>query len=92
MFNGLPEEAATWREDRPGWSQQDELLATCAELIDAWGRQLLSALVAVHGGSIGSLGEPLRIGHPDREEPEPEPPPKRAVTTDPSRISAFLRP
>jgi hypothetical protein len=35
------------------------------EVSDAWGRQIVSALVAVNGGKV-TLGEPLRIEHPDR--------------------------
>jgi hypothetical protein len=82
-------EATVWREERSDWTQQDELLATCVEVIDAWGRQLVATLVAVNGGKLRDQGEPLRIRHPDREEPEPQ---KKDVTTDPSRIAAFLRP
>lgn len=77
-----------WREERSGWTQQDELLATCVEVIDAWGRQLVSTLVAVNGGRLREQGEPLRIRHPDREEPEPQ---KPEVTADPAQIAAFLR-
>lgn len=88
MLGGLPAEAAVWREERPDWTQQDELLATCVEVVDSWGRQLLSALVAVHGGSLKDPSEPLRIRHPDRPEPDP---PAPEATTDPAQIAAFLR-
>lgn len=90
LFNGLPLEAAVWREEHSAWTQQDELLATCVEMIDAWGRQLVSVLLAVNGAKAPDFGEPLRIRHPDREEPDPPPPPD--VTNDPQRIAAFLRP
>jgi hypothetical protein len=85
----LPADAAVWREERGGWAQQDELLATCIEVIDSWGRQLLQALVAVHGGKLEGSAEPLRIRHPDR--PEPKEPAAKAIT-DPAQIAAFLRP
>ena len=79
-----------WREERSSWNQQDELLATCIEFVDSWGRQLLSGLVAVHGGKLEGSSEPLRIRHPDRPEPETEKRPRPA--TDPGQIAAFLRP
>jgi len=78
-----------WREERSSWTQQDELLAICIEVVDSWGRQLLSALVAVHGGKLQGSSEPLRIRHPGRPEPEP---PAPESTTDPAQIAAFLRP
>jgi hypothetical protein len=89
LVTALPLEAAVWQEERLGWSQQDELLATCIEVLDSWGRQLLQALVAVHGGKLQGTSEPLRIRHPDR--PEPEEPAAKPIT-DPAQIAAFLRP
>jgi hypothetical protein len=41
------------------------LIATSIEVTDAWGRQMVTALVAVNGGKV-TLPEPLRIEHPDR--------------------------
>lgn len=90
-MTALPVEAAVWREERPAWTQQDELLATCAEVVDSWGRQLLSALVAVHGGKLEGKAEPLRIRHPDRPEPEMEEA-RSQPKSDPAEIAAFLRP
>lgn len=87
LVQGLPPEAATFRGDGPAWTQQDELLASAIEIVDAWGRQLLSALVAVHGGKV-RLPEPVRIKHADRAEaPEPQ---KEKITTDPAEIAAFF--
>ncbi|HEV2791874.1 MAG TPA: hypothetical protein VGV69_11300 [Solirubrobacterales bacterium] len=89
LVAGLPTEAAIWRQEQSAWGQQDELLATCIEVVDSWGRQLLSALVAVHGGKLQGSSEPLRIRHPDRPEPEK---PAAEPATDPAQIAAFLRP
>lgn len=89
LVTGLPAGAAVWREERSSWSQQDELLATCIEVVDGWGRQLLQALVAVHGGRLQGSSEPLRIRHPDRPESES---PAAKPATDPAQIAAFLRP
>lgn len=69
LVNGLPLEAAAFREDKPSWTQRDELLATVIEVVDAWGRQTVSAVVSVQGGKV-KLPEPLRIEHPDRPKPE----------------------
>lgn len=67
MIEGLPIEAATFRDDRPSWTQQDELLAINAEVADAWGR----AIVQSNASKRIEFGEPLRIKHPDRPEAEP---------------------
>jgi hypothetical protein len=91
LVTALPLEATVWQEDRSSWTQQDELLATCIEVVDSWGHQLLSALVAVHGGKLEGKAEPLRIRHPDRPEPEGEEARSRP-SSDPAQIAAFLRP
>lgn len=67
---GLPPDSATFRQDQPAWSQHDELIATSIEVTDAWGRQMVAALVAVNGGKV-TLPEPLRIAHPDRPKKAP---------------------
>jgi len=69
LVKGLPPEAAAFREDRPGWTQRDELQATAIEVTDAWGRQIVAAVVAVQGGKV-TLPEPLRVEHPDRPKAE----------------------
>jgi len=63
------------------------LLATLIEVTDAWGRQIVAALVAVHGGKV-RLPEPVRVQHPERPEAEP---PEREITTDAAEIAAFFR-
>jgi len=83
----LPPDAAAFREDQPGWTQQDELLATLIEVSDAWGRQIVATLVALHGGKV-RFPDPMRVRHPDRPDPEP---PQRQITTDAAEIAAFFR-
>lgn len=88
MIEGLPAEAATWRQDRPGWTQSDELAAGHIELLDIWGRLLALALLNPKKFPR-QLHKPLRIQHPDRPGSTP-PPQARLITTDPREISAFF--
>jgi hypothetical protein len=88
LIQGLPPDAATWREDTPNWSQQDELVASLIETTAAWGNQMVSALIAVHGGKPQSI-EPVRIEHPDRPMPEKPKPKKRRLAT-PADVAAQL--
>jgi hypothetical protein len=80
LIAGLPEDAAVWRQDKPGWSQQDELLATVAEAIDAWGRQIVLAV------QCGPLKRPqlppalVDLQHPDR--------PRRDATKAPDQAGS----
>jgi len=86
LIRGLPPEAAAFREDQPTWTQRDELLATLIEVTDAWGRQVVATLVALHGGKV-RLPEPVRIQHPERAEAEE---PEKHITTDAAEIAAFF--
>jgi hypothetical protein len=55
-----------WRPDKSGWTQQDELLATVSETVDAWGR------LVVLSAQRGPLKKPtlppalVDLRHPDR--------------------------
>jgi hypothetical protein len=55
-----------WRDEKPKWSQQDELLATVSEVVDAWGRRIMFAV------SQGPVKKPrfpesiVDLHHPDR--------------------------
>ena len=60
LVTGLPLEAAVWRQERPQWTTEHELLATVAEVIDGDLRAVYGAL----GGRV--RGKPLRIEHPGR--------------------------
>jgi hypothetical protein len=77
-------EAAVWREDKPGWTQQDELIACLIETTATWGQHMVHALIAVHGGRPPRV-KPMRIEHPDRDKAEEE-----EVTTDPVAIASFF--
>lgn len=60
LVHGLPMEAAVWREERPQWTTEHELLATAAEVSDAGFRAVFQAL----GGK--PKGKPLQIEHQHR--------------------------
>lgn len=62
LVQGLPRDAAVWREDIGGWSMQDELAAAQVEVTDQWGRILAQAW----GVKRQALPEPVRLDHPDR--------------------------
>lgn len=64
LITGLPMDAAVWREERPQWTSEHELLATIAEVTDSGFRGLYAAL----GGKPG--GKPLQIQHPHRVVPK----------------------
>ena len=61
LITGLPMDAAVWREERPQWTTDHELLATAAEVNDAGFRAVFQAL----GGK--PKGKPLQIEHPHRK-------------------------
>lgn len=85
LINGLPVEAAVWRQDKPSWNQDHELLASLIETIDRWGR-IQTDLAC---GKKVQVPAPVRVTHPDR--PEPAAPPKPKVTTDIAEIAAFFQ-
>jgi hypothetical protein len=61
------------------------LAATAVEVSDAWGRQIVGALVATHGGKV-RFPEPFRIQHPDRPEGESA----KKKTASPAEIRGFF--
>lgn len=73
-----------WRQDKPGWVLDNELLARLIETVDLWGR-IQTDLAA--GKRVGVPG-PVRIEHPDRPRPVEMQKPK--VTTDPAVIQAWF--
>lgn len=80
-MQGLPRDAAAWREDVKAWTQEHELLATVLENQDGWARLIHRALLGIGGvkpADLPKYGEPLRLEHPDRPEP---PRPKRRVVS-----------
>lgn len=70
-----------WREDRPQWTVEHELLATIPEVFDAWSRQIHIALARLGGAKQDPrYGPPLRIQHPNRAGAKPTPPPTKRVS------------
>lgn len=62
LVNGLPRDAAVWREETQ-WSWERELAAALIEVHDMWGRNL--ALLS--GAKKKSLPKPIRVPRPGRE-------------------------
>lgn len=81
LVKGLPEDAAVWRPDKPGWTHQHELAALNIEIVDFWGRFNARLL----GAKKEWLPPPPQITHPDRAGH-----PGRQVTTDPAEIRRFF--
>jgi hypothetical protein len=81
LIKGLPDDAAVWRPDRTGWSQQDELAAMQIELHDQATRALVYWLQVVVQSQAprfrARLPDPMvgPIEHPDR--PRRTPPVRR---------------
>lgn len=88
LIKGLPSDAATWREDQPGWTRQDEWAALMIEALDHWGPMIFAAL----GGDMKKMPAPARLfEHPDRPEPEkPEPKGKPRLAT-PADLEAYAK-
>jgi hypothetical protein len=87
LVHGLPEDAATWRQDKSKWTNQDEWSAQILEGINGWGA-VHSAQLAALGGQKVEPPEPHRIEHPDRPAlPEPA---KPEITKDPGEIARFF--
>lgn len=81
---GLPPEAATWREDRPGWGDSEELQAQIIEQLDHLRRL---TYVFTRASLKGRLPEYERvISHPDRAGGQ-----KENVTADLSDLVRFIQ-
>lgn len=69
LVRGLPPDSATFRQDRPGWTQQDEWMAQLVESIDHWGA--LQFFLAPNRKKNAKPPPPQRLfKHPDRPEPK----------------------
>jgi hypothetical protein len=64
--NGLPPEASTWREDAPGWTNQDELVAVTAEIVG----HLRDVTIAHLTGAKKIPPFERLLEHPDRPKPQ----------------------
>lgn len=90
LLISLPREAAIWKADTQGWSQELELQALQAEVVDSWGRiiyQTLHGLLA--GKSPRWQPDPLVIDHegrPRAAEAQQMQKPER----DPEKIAKFF--
>lgn len=89
-MSGLPGDAATWREERPPWTVQDELLAQSIERADVWGRLVFTAVAALGGAKVSEskLPKPPQINHPGRTAAQKE---KKKPERDPRVIRDFFR-
>jgi hypothetical protein len=81
LVNGLPPEAALWREEM-AWTAQDELAARSIEVIDGWGR----AHAQLMGARRRELADPIHVPRPGER-----PAAAREIETDPRRIAAWFR-
>jgi hypothetical protein len=88
LITGLPDDAAVWRADKRGWSQQDELLATQTELLDQLGRRFVYWLQVIAAPSYRGLTARVPDGllhpieHPGRHGgAAPAPARRRRMTT-----------
>lgn len=66
LILGLPEDASLWREVRPTWTGEHELLALGVEYNDRRLTELMAVIVKTMTGKELKLGKPLRLEHPDR--------------------------
>lgn len=90
LVQGLPSNAAVWREDR--WTHQDEMLATLVELTDAWGLAVFTAV----GGKLRGKHTPVRVQRPgavqqDTQQSSAPAAANKTVTTDPLEIARFFK-
>lgn len=99
-MTGLPpDDAATFREEKPGWTKQDELLARVVEVSDFWGRfqfQMLHGLATGKWPAKKSMPPLQTVEHPARTEVAQEE--KRGkrrdrgpVEKDPDKIKRWFR-
>lgn len=88
-MSSLPEEAATWREGKPAWTVQDELLAQAVERADVWGRLTFTAIARLGGAKVSDsrLPKPPQINHPGRTAAQK---PKKKPETDARVIRRFF--
>jgi hypothetical protein len=67
LVNGLPRDAATWREEREEaerWTQTDELLAVMIEVTDMWSHLIFKAA----GGKLRKPHKPIQVRRPWERE------------------------
>ena len=81
LIQGLPIDSATWRQDKPGWTNQDELAARAVEGVNHWG--FITARL------LGAKKPPLverSLTHPDRPTDEAEKP----EAASPAEVAKFF--
>lgn len=78
LIQGLPPDAAVWREEM-AWTPQQELMATTIEVIDLWGRRLMR----MQGAKSSQLPEAIQIPRPGEQK-------RKRVETDARKIKAFM--
>lgn len=78
MLKGLPPDAAIWRDQQKGWTQQDEWFASLLELTDSWWRNLFTAF------GKKPQGKPLHVDRPGEAEE------RRRLASDPAVIRRVL--
>jgi hypothetical protein len=73
----------TWQQDKPGWTNQDELAAATAELL----AHLRDITIAKMTGA--KLLPPMErlFEHPDRPDASE---PERRITKDPAEVAQFF--
>jgi len=76
LVNGLPAEAAVWREEM-AWTLRDELAALQVELLDT----LIRAQIKLWTGK-NARGRPIRVERPDRSKTLRRPEPRKARSTE----------
>lgn len=82
LIQGLPPDAAVWRQET-AWTNQDELAAAHMELLDMWMR----IQVQIWTGNKPK-GKPLRIERPNQTPEAPKA--KRKRNPKPEEVIAFF--
>jgi hypothetical protein len=80
LIQGLPHDAATFRDRPEGWSHRDEIAASQIEVLDLWGRRWLSSQ-----GLKGKLPEAIRVPRPTDTGRR-----RKRVETDPQKIREWF--
>ena len=71
LVHGLPLDAVVWREERPKWTQEHELLALVTEALAPRLDLIWRQLIANAGKTPPQPpSQPLRFDHPDRPRPQ----------------------